>query len=36
MNMSDYHCGAVKLNNGPNGRLQTSRFSWLDFGLRPP
>jgi len=34
MNTSDYSCGAIKLNNGPNARIKTGRFSWLGFGLR--
>jgi len=27
MNMSGYRCGAIKLNNGTNGRMKTSGFS---------
>jgi len=34
--MPDYSCGAVELNNGTNGRITTSGFSWFDFGLRTP
>jgi len=30
MNMSDYSCGTIELNNGPNGRLKTSGFlDWI-------
>jgi len=33
--MSDYGCGAIaKFNSGPDERINTSGFSWLDFGLR--
>lgn len=32
---SDYSCGAIKLNNGPNGGMATSVF-WLDICLRTP
>jgi len=35
MNMLDYSCGAIKLNNGAKRRMKTSGFScWMDFGLR--
>jgi len=34
--MSEHSCGAIKLNNGPNGRIKTNGFSRSDFGLRPP
>jgi len=27
--MADYSYGAMKLNNGPNGRTKTCGFSWL-------
>jgi len=33
MNMSDYSCNAIKLTNGPNERIKTDGFSWLDFGF---
>jgi len=33
MNMLNYSCGAIKVNNGPNGRINISGFLWLDFGL---
>jgi len=30
MNMSDYNCGAIKLNNGPNGRRKLPDFlDWI-------
>jgi len=32
--LSHYSCGVIKLNNGPNGWIKTSRFSCLYFGLR--
>jgi len=31
--LSDCTCGAIMLND-PNGRIKTSEFFWLDFGLR--
>jgi len=34
--MSDYNYSVFNLNTGPNGRINTSEFSWLDLGLRTP
>jgi len=32
MNMSDCSCGAIKLNNGPNGRMKLAHFlDWIRF-----
>ena len=35
-NMPNHSFGAIKLNNGPNGRIKTSEFSLLNFSLRTP
>ena len=35
MNMSDYSCGSIMLNNLPNGRIKTNGFS-LKCGLLTP
>jgi len=34
--MSHYSYGAIKLSNGPNERIKTNVFSWLDFGFKDP
>jgi len=34
--MSGYSCGAIKLNNGPIGRIKISGFSRMDFSLWTP